>query len=153
MSYREPTKKKKARKASRGNGSQDVSIDCCRSFLLPLMEYFSPVWGFAAACYMSLLDAVAARNTVLCGEGLTSATVGRLVYSMFYKVWFNKSILHMWRPKLREALCDFIAKPPLLSVDVLFRVRRALCAVVWDCGIITHPVCLMVDSWGHSSLA
>ena len=37
---------------------QDMLLQCFRSFVLPLLEYCSPVWGSSAECNVRLLDRV-----------------------------------------------------------------------------------------------
>ena len=47
------------RKASYIYGSASTNLTCFRSFVLPLLEYCSPVWMSATASDLSLLDRVA----------------------------------------------------------------------------------------------
>ena len=49
------------RKAARVFQDHSISLTCVRSFVLPLFEYCSPVWGSACQSHLSVLDRVARR--------------------------------------------------------------------------------------------
>ena len=64
-------------------------IKCFWSFLLPVLEYCSPVWSSAAACHLQLLDRVVRLANELCaGHIECDLEHRRLVASicMFYKL-------------------------------------------------------------------
>ena len=67
---------------------------CFWSFLLPVLEYCSPVWRSAADCHLKLLDRVI-RSASLLSSGAIQCDLGhrRLVASlcMFYKIRGNPS--------------------------------------------------------------
>ena len=80
------------RKAFKVFGDQSLAVRCFWTYILPVLEYCSPVWCSAAACHLSLLDRIV--------SGAASATVGgvqcdlehrRFVASlcMLYKIFHN----------------------------------------------------------------
>ena len=78
------------RKASRVFGDHTVSLRCFRSFVLPLLEYCSPVWDSACETHISLLDRIVGRAQFLCGgEGVGDLSHRRRVgwLCMMHKVW------------------------------------------------------------------
>ena len=80
------------RKASTIFGSSSVSMTCFRSFILPFLEYCSPVWISAAPCHLKLLDSVANRARYFFSD-LSSFNLDhrRMVSTlcMFRKIFFS----------------------------------------------------------------
>ena len=91
------------RKASSVFGDRFISSTVFRSFVLPLLEYCSPVWGSAADTHLELLNRIA-RVPASVGEPgdlQHRRNVGAL--SMFYKIVGNAShSLHHEVPPLRH---------------------------------------------------
>ena len=47
-----------------------VAARCFWSFVLPVLEYCSPVWKFAAPCHLELLDCVGRKASRCCGSNV-----------------------------------------------------------------------------------
>ena len=80
------------RKASYIYGNESTNLTCFRSFVLPLLEYCSPVWMSAAARDLSLLDRVARGGRFLFPNGRSYDLDHRRMISclsMFHKFYFN----------------------------------------------------------------
>jgi hypothetical protein len=72
----------------------DVNIvrRCFFAFILPVLEYCSPVWGSSAASHLSLLDRLVRSVSELCEvDDLVSLVHRRSVAGlcMFFKIYFN----------------------------------------------------------------
>ena len=59
------------RKSFRIFGDHDVLLKCFNSFILPCLEYFSPVWSSAADSFLKLLD----RNLQACKFLILNLTI------------------------------------------------------------------------------
>ena len=81
------------RKSFRIFGNHDVLLKCYNSFILPCLEYCSPVWSFAADSHIKLLD----RNLQVCKFLIPNLTISlqhrRFICSlcMLYKIFHNPS--------------------------------------------------------------
>ena len=69
-----------------------MASDCFRSYVLPLLEYCSPVWSSAADCHLKLLDRVVRCAKFIypqcdLGDLTHRRTVGSLC--MLYKITHN----------------------------------------------------------------
>ena len=83
------------RKASYIYDSDQVNATCFRSFVLPLLEYCSPVWVSAAARDLSLLDRVARGGRFLFPNSSSYDLDHRRMISclsMFHKFYFNTEL-------------------------------------------------------------
>ena len=81
------------RKAYKIFGQDAVTSQCFRSFVLPLLEYCSPVWRSAADSHLRLLDRVVACARFVCGGcDLGDLDHRRAVGSlcMLYKISHNQ---------------------------------------------------------------
>ena len=91
------------RKAFKIFGDVVVTSRCFKSFVLPLLEYCSPVWGSAAESHLKLLDRVVTGAQFVCGDcGLGHLAHRRAVGSlcMLYKIVHNlKHPLHDYLPE------------------------------------------------------
>ena len=80
------------RKASYIYNNEEINATCFRSFVLPLLEYCSPVWMSASARDLSLLDRVARGGRFLFPDGASYDLDHRRMISclsMFHKYYFN----------------------------------------------------------------
>ena len=84
-------------------GDHDVLLRCFSSFILPCLEYCSPVWSSAADSHLKLLD----KNLRACKFFISNLTVSlqhcHFISSlcMLYKIFHNPSHpLHSELPKL-----------------------------------------------------
>ena len=91
------------RKSFRIFGDHDVLLKCFNSFILPCLEYCSPVWSSAADSHFKLLD----RNLQACKFLIPNLTISlqhrRFINSlcMLYKIFHNPSHpLHSELPNL-----------------------------------------------------
>ena len=93
------------RKASSIFGDDAVSSTCLRCFVMPLLEYCTPVWGSAAASHLNLLDRIVRMGDGLCGirnlDLSHRRTVGSL--SLLYKITENTA--HSLHPSLPVPFC------------------------------------------------
>ena len=83
------------RKASFIYGDNQVNLTCFRSFVLPLLEYCSPVWRSAADRSLNLLDKIARSGNFLFPQnGNYDLDHRRNIscLSLFHKFYFNKEI-------------------------------------------------------------
>jgi hypothetical protein len=73
--------------------SVDLLRKCFNCFVLPLLEYGSPVWLSAAMCHLALLERIVGRVVALLGEDLCDLFHRRRVASlcMLFKVYFRES--------------------------------------------------------------
>ena len=80
---------------------------CFWSFLLPVMEYCSPVWMSAATCHLNLLDKIVRSASRLSGGRITCNLEHRRNVAslcMFYKIRGNQShSVHSLIPPARGA--------------------------------------------------
>ena len=90
-------------KSFRAFGDHDVLLRCFNSFILPCMEYCSPVWSSAADSHLKFLD----RNLRACKFLIPNLTISlqnyRFISSlcMLYKIFHNPSHpLHSELPDL-----------------------------------------------------
>ena len=58
------------RRAWRVFGNHSLLLQCFKSFVLPILEYCSPVWSSAADCHLKLLDRVVCNANFLSGGSL-----------------------------------------------------------------------------------
>ena len=82
-------------KASYIYGNEGTNLTCFRSFVLPLLEYCSPVWISAAARDLSLLDKVARGGRFLFPNSCSYDLDHRRMISclsMFHKFYFNRDL-------------------------------------------------------------
>ena len=83
-------------------GDKAISISCFRCFILPLLEYCSPVWSSAAASHLKLLDKIISTASFLCGcSSLGNLSHRRVVGAlcMLYKIKHNANhFLHSSLP-------------------------------------------------------
>jgi hypothetical protein len=82
------------RKSHKLFSDNSVTASCFRCFVLPLLEYCSPVWSSAAQTHLNLVDAVFRTASFLCGDEVTCnlkhrRSVGKL--SLLFKIINNKS--------------------------------------------------------------
>ena len=91
------------RKSFRIFGDHDVLLRCFNSFILPCLEYCSPVWSSAADSHLKLLD----KNLRACKFLIPNLTISlqhrRFISSlcMLYKIFHNPSHpLHSELPNL-----------------------------------------------------
>ncbi|MEO1808644.1 MAG: reverse transcriptase family protein, partial [Bacteroidota bacterium] len=80
------------RKASYIYNNEEINATCFRSFVLPLLEYCSPVWISASARDLSLLDRVARGGRFLFPDGAGYDLDHRRMISclsMFHKYYFS----------------------------------------------------------------
>ena len=73
----------------------DSNSTCFRSFVLPLLEYCSPVWMSAAARDLSLLDRITRGGRFLfpnCGSYDLDHQRIISCLSMFHKFYFNREL-------------------------------------------------------------
>ncbi len=73
-------------------GDRDLLVRCFKCFVLPILEYCSPVWGSAASCHLMLLDRVVRCAEFIAGGGSICDLEHRRSVSalcMFYKIWSN----------------------------------------------------------------
>ena len=91
------------RKSFRIFGDHDVLLRCFNSFILPCLEYCSPVWSSAADSHLELLD----KNLRACKFLIPNLTISlqhrRFISSlcMLYKIFHNPSHpLHSELPNL-----------------------------------------------------
>ena len=83
------------RKASYIYDDQGVNTTCFRSFVLPLLEYCSPIWMSASARGLSLLDRVARGGRFLFPDNCSYDLAHRRVVSclsIFHKFYFNREL-------------------------------------------------------------
>ena len=95
------------RKSFRIFGDHDVLLRCFNSFILPCLEYRSPVWSSAADSHLKLLD----KNLRACKFLIPNLTISlqhlRFISSlcMLYKIFHNPShplhseLPNLFRPK------------------------------------------------------
>ena len=91
------------RKSFRIFGDHDVLLNCFKTFILPCLDYCSPVWSSAAYSHIKLLD----RNLQACKFLIPNLTISlqhrRFISSlcMLYKIFHNPSHpLHSGLPNL-----------------------------------------------------
>ena len=73
-------------------GNENTNLTCFRSFVLPLLEYCSPVWMSAAARDLSLLDRVARGGRFLFPDSRSYDLDHRRMISglsMYHKFFFS----------------------------------------------------------------
>ena len=83
------------RKASYIYNNEEINATCFRSFVLPLLEYCSPVWMSASARDLSLLDKVARGGRFLFpNTGSYDLDHRRIIscLSIFHKLYFNREL-------------------------------------------------------------
>ena len=83
------------RKASYIYNSDRINATCFRSFVLPLLEYCSPVWMSAAARDLALLDRVVRGGRFLFpNSGSYDLDHRRMIscLSMFHKLYFSREL-------------------------------------------------------------
>ena len=85
------------RKASYIYKDEEINATCFRSFVLPLLEYCSPVWVSASARDLSLLDRVARGGRFLFSDNTNSSydlAHRRKIscLSLFHKFHFNREL-------------------------------------------------------------
>ena len=98
---------------------RDVTVvaKCFWAFILPVLEYSSPVWMSAATSHLSLLDRVVSQ-------------VGRLSGgSVSCDLWHRRKVASRW---LGLELCSF---------------RALLFCLVFDCGMGCMSLSLLVKVW------
>ena len=84
------------RKSFRIFGDHDIFLKCFNSFILPCLEYCSPVWSSAGDSHLKLLD----RNLQDCKFFIPNLTISlqhrRFISTlcMLYKIFHNPSILN-----------------------------------------------------------
>ena len=82
------------RKSSTIFRSTSVNLICFRSFILPLLEYCSPVWISSAAQHLKLLDSVASRARYFfsdCGRFNLDHRSLVSCLCMLYKFFFSEN--------------------------------------------------------------
>ena len=87
------------RKASYIYNDEEINATCFRSFVLPLLEYCSPIWMSASARDLSLLDRVARGGRFLFpGNAGYNLDHRRAVscLSLFHKLYFNRELPHSY---------------------------------------------------------
>ena len=85
-------------------GDQRLLIRCFRCFVLPILEYGSPVWGSAASSYLKILDRVVRSARFISGDGVICDLEHRrdvAASCMLYKIWCNH----------RHPLYDMLPEP------------------------------------------
>ena len=85
---------------------QDVDVveRCFWLFILPILEYCSPVWSSTDDCHLALLDRVVSSASFLC-HGAIRCDLGHRRYvaslCMFYKIRANcDHPVNQWMPSL-----------------------------------------------------
>ena len=82
----------------------EVVTRCFYTFVLPILEYCSPVWGSAATCHLNLLERLVRRACEVCGvDSLVDLVHRRRVAQLcvFYKLFGNVDhLLHDALPPL-----------------------------------------------------
>ena len=79
------------RKSFRIFGDHDIILKCLNSFILPCLEYFSPVWSSAANSHLKILN----RNLQACKFLISNLTISlqhrHFISSlcMLYKIFHN----------------------------------------------------------------
>ena len=84
-------------------GDHDVLLKCFNSFILPCLEYCSPVWSSAAVSHLKLLDTSLHACQVLISNLTISLQHRRFISSLciLYKIFHNPShSLHSELPNL-----------------------------------------------------
>ena len=83
------------RKASYIYNDEKINATCFRSFVLPLLEYCSPIWMSASARDLSLLDRVARGGRFLFPDSASYDLAHRRMISclsLFHKFYFNREL-------------------------------------------------------------
>ena len=121
-----------------------VARKCFFSFLLPIFEYCSPVWGSAASQHLSLLDKVLKHITNLVPDLHIDLSHRRSVASlcMFYKIFKNNCHpVHNFFPpffnRIRETrgnikLNNSAFRPPLCRTEQFKRDLIPRCIKYWN---------------------
>ena len=105
------------RKASHIYDCEKTNFTCFRSFILPLLEYCSPVWMSAAARDLSLLDRVVRGGRFLFPNSRSYDLDHRRIISclsMFHKLYFNRELY----------LSSLVPEPLLLPRATRFAERQ-----------------------------
>ena len=126
---------------------RDVTVvaKCFWAFILPVLEYCSPVWMSAANSHMSLLDRVVSQVSRLSME-VSAAIFGT---GAKWHLWVSSSRLTVWLITLcvvffQRSMCwrDQPVEPKLLTFDLsrclgleLCSVRALLFCLVFVCGM------------------
>ena len=126
---------------------QDTSVvtKCFWSYILPILEYCSPVWNSAADTHMRLLDRIVRSVTALSsGKVLCDLEHRRSVAELcvFHKLFFNADHpvnRHMPGPMLRrrvtrrtEAAHDFSVQPITCRTEQFSRCFIPRVAMLWN---------------------
>ena len=83
------------RKASYIYKDEGINATCFRSFVLPLLEYCSPIWMSASARDLSLLDRVARGGRFLFGSSGALVIVGsHELWPQILKVHLSATVLY-----------------------------------------------------------
>ena len=109
-------------KASYVYNNDKINATCFRSFVLPLLEYCSPVWMSAAARDLSLLDRVARGGRFLFPNSVSYDLDHRRMVSclsIFHKLYFNSEL----------SLSSLIPEPLLLPRATRFAEQQHQYAV------------------------
>ena len=103
------------RKSFRIFGDHDVSLKCFNSFILPCLEYCSPVWSSAADSHLKLLDKILRACKILIPNFTISLQYCHFISSlcMFYKTFHNPShplhseLPNLFRPISHERFLEY----------------------------------------------
>ena len=138
---------------------RDVTViaKCFWAFILPVLEYCSPVWMSAATSHLSLLDRVVSQVDRLSG-GSVSCDLGT---GAKWHLWVFSSRLTVWLITLcvvffQRSMCwgDQPVEPWLLILDLsrclgleLCSFRAILFCLVFDCRMGCMSLTLLVKVW------
>jgi len=134
------------RRAWRLFGSVEVMKRCFNSFVLPLLEYCSPVWRSSADCHLKLLDGVVSRVAFMLGGGNVPCDLshrrGVSALSVFYKIFsrddhplrgfFPERFVAVRSLRRTDALHEFAVVPFRCRTSQYSRTFFPSCAVLWN---------------------
>ena len=134
-----------------------VLLRCYFAFVLPILEYCSPVWGSAAGCHLQLLELqVYSVDRLFPDQSFLSLYHRRRVagLSMLYKVNLNSNrCLFSELPSASTRVRHSELRPRIIHWGLKYQgVERPnllglSCRLRFDCGMTFNKLCLTPERW------